>query len=1569
MKNSKRVIAFLIAMTVVGANDPVALSRTLDIVAFADNIVTNSINIILQPTDYSGKIGDQFRFEVKAEGTGLKYQWQWRSNERPNWGNTGAAGNGTSILSDILTNERVGNQYRCVITDSNGNSVISEAVTLKEASLSITSQPTDYSGKIGDQFRFEVKAEGTGLKYQWQWRPNVTTKWVNTSAAGNTTAVLSDTLTSGRVGNQYRCVITDSSGNVIESDVCTLRESESQIIITSQPTDYSGKIGDQFRFEVKAEGTGLKYQWQWRPDINTNWGNTGAAGNTTAVLSDTLTSGRVGNQYRCVITDSSGNSVISEAVTLKEASLSITSQPTDYSGKIGDQFRFEVKAEGTGLKYQWQWRPNEATNWAFTGASGNKTSVLNDTITSSRIGNQYRCIITDSAGNSVTSDVVTLKEKRTPITISELSSITVLENNNVTFSIDATGDNINYQWQTAVTQLNADAPIDWIDIEGATSSAYTFKAKFADDGKLFRCIVSNDTESINSTVATLTVTPAYAVIGNDTKEISMNFGDAYQLDLTGKGLRYYSNTKDLNVDKYGVVTANNPVYCGYVFVLDKYGHKTFYKIHVEDPHEDLEFDETVVVIRPCQSVRLYTNKNAQFMIGDTDRSSISGISTYNTYYWSDINNGIEFYAEIPGEYDVIAYNDNGEMSTATVIVEGDVEDAEANTEYQGVADEESNIWYRYTNDSDTLVMVTFDYYSIYPEGQEHSEYELSEITLYDGCFSVYYEGNWINANWTEGNDLENKQIFLEPGQELYVNPHAYEMINAAYDFKINVTPYATVDYSVGTTNNENTVNNVVLDRKDFTDYVFTTGDSGEYDLMATSMTNFYWQLKDLEGDNWFVAEGWEDDGAVSQDFTLKANHEYGLRFIPYTLSETGTLSFSMTKANDTVTGANVNQTYNREIINKNSTKYYSFTIGNGTDPQFDVYEFIGNGNVSYEVLGSDMYTAYDKMDNFGRYYAVEPTTIYIKVTNNNSTNQVADFTLKKLERSIVQTNDPLPLDNTDYTAAELSNYQVNWYEFTAPATGSYNFGINAYNSSVPVQCEFFEKKLSSEPYQHNSGTDNYWGYAQLHEGEKVYVKVTGGFDSYNADSKATYDWYFVKVDGYNITDLALDTPTEGATVDGQTTYFKFTAPEKGTYYFWSQARAIMVGTLYHVIGGDTIRYSEYGGYDGNFCIEYRMSKGETVYLHPEKYISYYDYDQNKDCEYEVMVSRSNNAYDWRPAYDHQALTLGTAKSGHITDSYLFDTFSFTATEAGTYVFTGDSNDYIYADLYSDAALNEYLTGNSNSHFRITYDLAAGQTVYLKPYYTYNQDYTVKVIKRNVSNVQIKSGLTYTDQTLAPESEVWYEFTAPEFDENPYDYYFYFNSNKAIDAVTYYKDENGKYQVKNDNGWESIYETTNNTIEVFLNPGETIYIKMNAYSPSDTVNYSLEVSGGVSVGDRSFVLPEEYDLPSDSIRSYESYGTEMWVRIENPNQLGYDLTFESVDSGVRNLLVEFYTADGVLITSDEATGNTITFINPFEYMTADDSIVYYVHIVEQDEVELGNIQISYEPTVYEEGSGD
>ena len=110
-----------------------------------------------------------------------------------------------------------------------------------------------------------------------------------------------------------------------------------------------------------------------------------------------------------MITDKYGNSIKTKTATLTmQTPLKITKQPVSVTVASGSQAKVTLTAAGDGLKYQWYVKNAGATTWGKSSLTGNSYYVTMKSTTKNR---QVYCVVTDKYGNSVKSNVVTLKMK------------------------------------------------------------------------------------------------------------------------------------------------------------------------------------------------------------------------------------------------------------------------------------------------------------------------------------------------------------------------------------------------------------------------------------------------------------------------------------------------------------------------------------------------------------------------------------------------------------------------------------------------------------------------------------------------------------------------------------------------------------------------------------------------------------------------------------------------------------------------------------------------------------------------------------------------------------------------------------------------------------------------------------------------------------------------------------------------------------------------------------------------------------------------------------------------------
>lgn len=551
-------------------------------------IIYAPLKIEAQPVSVIAKPGDTITFSVKADGTDLKYQWE-NSADGVSWNATSLPGNKTAELTVAVTATRARYQWRCVITDRFGEVKETKAVSITNPVIRIEQQSGDVVAVSGDTIRFSVKATGINLKYQWQNSLNGT-DWNKTTLTGYNTPALTVPVTATRAKYQWRCVITDDYGNLVAGSA--MRIIIPVITIQEQPSD-TVAAGDTVTLTVKAEGTGLKYQWQNSSD-GTSWSNSRQTGYNTARLTLPANSTTAKYKWRCVITDTYGTEKITRAAKVTLPSVEITAQPKNVQGKVGDTVTLSVKARGVDLTYQWQYS-SDAVTWSNSGIAGAKEAQLNVPVTSARYKYYWRCVV--SSGKSVSAETVAVKIINPVIEITaQPVSVTAKSGSTVKFTVSAAGSDLKYRWQ------NSPDGITWSNsgLTGSNTKTLTLTASSTRAAYLWRCVITNPcgTKVISSAVRltiaeiriieqprSMTVSIGEEVLlavkaeGIDLKyqwQYSVNGTAWYKEDRTGAVLRLYADTEISGLYWRCVIT-------------DKYGNEKITRsavINVEEPQEN-----------------------------------------------------------------------------------------------------------------------------------------------------------------------------------------------------------------------------------------------------------------------------------------------------------------------------------------------------------------------------------------------------------------------------------------------------------------------------------------------------------------------------------------------------------------------------------------------------------------------------------------------------------------------------------------------------------------------------------------------------------------------------------------------------------------------------------------------------------------------------------------------------------------------------------------------------------------------------------------------------------------------
>lgn len=249
------------------------------------------------------------------------------------------------------------------------------------------------------------------------------------------------------------------AGARIRFDIVT-----SDFRITVQPASAKGALGTQVSFSAAAEGGTLpySYEWQLRSSSQGDWKPAGSALNGKSTITLTLGDWIDSDSWfiRCVIKDADGRSAASAAASISLAAdtpapLKITSQPKDASAKNGEYVSFRVEAEGGTGTYKYDWQLSSAYlytigQWMSAGKNSDTYGFYVDAKDFEN-GTMVRCVITDTAGNKVTSNPARITEGTTGVLsfYKQPESILAAAGQTVSFSVTVTGGTTPYKyaWQ------------------------------------------------------------------------------------------------------------------------------------------------------------------------------------------------------------------------------------------------------------------------------------------------------------------------------------------------------------------------------------------------------------------------------------------------------------------------------------------------------------------------------------------------------------------------------------------------------------------------------------------------------------------------------------------------------------------------------------------------------------------------------------------------------------------------------------------------------------------------------------------------------------------------------------------------------------------------------------------------------------------------------------------------------------------------------------------------------------------------------------------------------------------
>ena len=238
--------------------------------------------------------------------------------------------------------------------------------------------------------------------------------------------------------------------------------------------------------------------------------------------------------------------------------VTITSQPENVTVKNGQDFTFRVNATGINLTYRWQFSADEGSTWIDTDCLTAEYTGIAD---ADMNGNLFRCIVTDGAGNAVTSTSAKLTVNTSTIVItSQPQDVITTAGEIYVISVAAEGNGLTYLWQNSRDEGNT-----WYNTSRASNN-YPRHAYISENGRMYRCVITDaDGNVVYSNAVKLTVIEnAELVITSHPADLTVNEGDtfAFAVAASGNGLTYQWQYSDNSGSSWSDIDCTTAQYTG-----------------------------------------------------------------------------------------------------------------------------------------------------------------------------------------------------------------------------------------------------------------------------------------------------------------------------------------------------------------------------------------------------------------------------------------------------------------------------------------------------------------------------------------------------------------------------------------------------------------------------------------------------------------------------------------------------------------------------------------------------------------------------------------------------------------------------------------------------------------------------------------------------------------------------------------------------------------------------------------------------------------------------------------------
>ena len=481
--------------------------------------------IVVEPERIdSADEGETLTYTVKASGGKTPYTYSWGTRDRYN-GFTeftesdyvkGAKTNTLSLVFDI--DNATTSQFYCKVTDSLGQEVKSEAVTIPEKVFIF--KPENVT-KYNSGYIFTGRVEKGALRAGETVSMHMPSHGIEVFGVATKIEMFKKSIDEVKENDYcgilieepekipYDSWVVENLGETLAERLINMGNYGFKAWMHITPCRYSADVGDKTYVQVNVFGGKAPYTYEWYKSEN--------FGDYTELKSDNkykVDEGKVEilvdeaefskrMTYKCIITDATGfTKTASNMYVVPKTTPYLAYQPNTVRANYGEEVSFYARTRNSDATYQWYIKNDNTNGWkkiepTDTWAKGATTSTLKIQVEKADFVShcEYKCEVTQGS-YSVSSNVAKLLPKDIVIT-EQPKNVSAKHAEKAKFKVVAEGANGPFTYQWLIQTPDNEIPLMITEAFPWAEGYYTDTLSVAvDENKLtsdykFSCIVTD----------------------------------------------------------------------------------------------------------------------------------------------------------------------------------------------------------------------------------------------------------------------------------------------------------------------------------------------------------------------------------------------------------------------------------------------------------------------------------------------------------------------------------------------------------------------------------------------------------------------------------------------------------------------------------------------------------------------------------------------------------------------------------------------------------------------------------------------------------------------------------------------------------------------------------------------------------------------------------------------------------------------------------------------------------------------------------------------------------------------